>query len=140
MVDTERTADLARLYRLFITVPTGLPCLKRSLKDSIAHRGKEVNRVSLGADSGDMDLDPDVDEGERAKNKGKGKARPPANGAAQKLALALKWVQDVLDLRDKFDAVWKSAFNCDRDIESALNEVKNIGRYSGLKARSSHFP
>ncbi|KAF5382100.1 hypothetical protein D9615_004330 [Tricholomella constricta] len=119
MIDTDKADDLARLYRLFISVSTGLPCLKRSLKDSIARRGSEINRVSLGTESGDMDIDPVGDEVDR---KGKGKARSVTSGA-QKLALALKWVQDVLDLRDKFVAVWENAFNKDREVESALNEA-----------------
>ncbi|KAG5644385.1 hypothetical protein DXG03_008613 [Asterophora parasitica] len=119
MVDTDKVDDLARLYRLFTTVPIGLPCLKRSLKDSVARRGREINRVSLGADSGGLEIDA---MGGQVDGKGKGKARPVNNGI-QKLTLALKWVQDVLDLRDKFVAIWQNAFQKDRDVESALNEA-----------------
>ena len=57
-----------------------------------------------------------------AKAKGKAKARPP-NAASQTLTLALKWVQDVLDLKDRFDRIWSKAFQSDRDLESSLNEV-----------------
>lgn len=120
MIDTDKMDDIARLYRLFTMVPTGLPYLKRSLKDSITNRGREINRLSLGMDGGDVDM-----EGEEADNgnrKGSGKARAP-NPGAQTLSLALKWVQDVLDLKDKFDIVWKRAFNNDREVESALNEA-----------------
>ncbi|KAG6813913.1 hypothetical protein H0H92_005762 [Tricholoma furcatifolium] len=119
MIDTDKIDDLARLYRLFIIVPTGLPTLKRAIKDSIAHRGVEINRSSLGVELGDLD----VVEGMASKEKGKGKARPAVTSAIQKLEMALKWVQDVLDLRDKFIAVWHHAFNKDRDVESALNEA-----------------
>ncbi|RDB26053.1 Cullin-3 [Hypsizygus marmoreus] len=120
MIDTEKTDDLARLYRLFVMVPIGLPCLKKSLKDSIARRGTEINRTSLGNDGGDLDIGEDAGS---LKRKGKGKARPAGGGGAEKLTLALKWVQDVLDLRDKFVAVWQMAFNSDREVESALNEA-----------------
>ncbi|GLB40454.1 putative cullin-domain-containing protein [Lyophyllum shimeji] len=120
MVDTDKTDSLARLYRLFIMVPTGLPTLKRSLKESVARRGRQINRASSGAEGVDAEIDVVGDEGDR---KGKGKARPVANAAAQRLALALKWVEDVLELRDKFVAVWQSAFDKDREVESALNEA-----------------
>jgi cullin 3 len=122
MIDSEKTEDLARLYRLFIMVPAGLPCLKRSLKESIARRGKEINRTSLGTEIGDVDLQDGGDD-ERESVKRKGKTRPPSTGT-QTLSLALKWVQDVLDLKDKFDLVWKRALQSDRELESALNEVR----------------
>lgn len=118
MIDTDKMDDLALLYKLYIMVPAGLPCLRKALKASIARRGKEINAVSAVTDSADKLIDIVGDDDDA---KGKGKSRP-ASGA-QTLALALKWVQDVLDLKDKFDQVWKRSFRSDRDLESALNEV-----------------
>jgi cullin 3 len=115
MIDADKIEDLARLYRLYKMVPEGLPCLRRSLKESIARRGKEINDTSLGADSFDVNVG---GEGDR----GKAKARPPNAGALP----AIKWVQDVLDLIDKFDSLWKRAFDNDREIESSLNEVSYL--------------
>lgn len=118
MIDLHKMDDLARLYRLFITVPAGLPCLKRSLKDSIARRGREINQASLAIDAEEGEPEDDAEH----KGKGKGKSRAQ-NAGAQTLALALKWVQDVLDLKDLFDSVWERALERDREIESSLNEV-----------------
>lgn len=115
MIDTDKIDDLSRLYRLFILVPDGLPSLKRSLKASIAQRGKEINQSSLGTDDGEANV-----EDKSSNSTGK----RPANSNAQTLQLALKWVQDVLALKDKFDHVWKQAFESDRDLESTLNEVR----------------
>jgi cullin 3 len=120
MVDTDRMDDLGRLYRLFSMVSTGPPCLRKTLKESVARRGKEINRASVGIEVGDGEIDV-VGNDEDRKGKGKGKARAVAG--AQTLSLALKWVQDVLELKDKFDQVWRAAFLRDRDLESALNEV-----------------
>ncbi|KAG6879880.1 pre-tRNA nuclear export protein [Termitomyces sp. T32_za158] len=119
MVDTDKLDDLARLYRLFTEVPTGLLTLKRAIKGSIAHRGFEINRTSLGAEGGDADS---VSE-ELGK---KTNPRSTVNTAVQKLELALKWVQDVLDLRDKFVVVWERAFNKDREVDGALNEAFQV--------------
>lgn len=121
MIDSDKTDDLSRLYRLFVTVPDGLPCLRRSIKDSVIRRGKEFNNETPLEE---MD---DGDDGEKQaapSEKGKGKAR--ATTGAQSLALALKWVEDVLQLKDKFDRVWKNCFKSDREIESGLNEVCSI--------------
>lgn len=118
MIDNEKTDDLSRLYRLFVTVPEGLPCLRRAIKESVIRRGKEFNNDTP------MDQMDDADGGEeQAAPAGKGKGKARATTGAQSLALALKWVEDVLRLKDKFDAVWKDCFKVDREIESGLNEV-----------------
>ncbi|EGO24838.1 hypothetical protein SERLADRAFT_449585 [Serpula lacrymans var. lacrymans S7.9] len=123
MIDLDKLQDLNRLYRLFIMVPTGLPTLRKALKDSIAQRGRVINQASLSAD-GDQDSGDGgaTEPGDSAKGKGKAKARAPGIGS-QTLTLALKWVQDVLDLKDKFDHVWKQALRSDRDIDSSMNEA-----------------
>ncbi|KAL4062116.1 Cullin, partial [Scleroderma citrinum] len=121
MIDLDKVEDLSRLYRLFNMVPTGLPSLRRGLKSSIIRRGKEVNQASMCAEGGeDVDIEGDKTEGKTAK--GKGKARAGGN-LPQTLPFALKWVQDVLDLKDKFDKGWKEAFDSNRDIESSINEA-----------------
>ncbi|TFK47821.1 Cullin-domain-containing protein [Heliocybe sulcata] len=116
MIDLSKYDDLARLYRMFIIVPQGRPTLRKALKESINRRGQEVN---LGS-TADIDAnlaDPDEDLG----GKGKGKARPQAG--SQTLTLALKWVQDVLELKDTFDQIWKRSLQSDRDLESGINEA-----------------
>jgi cullin 3 len=69
--------------------------------------------------------------------KGKGKEKPTSNepsaavsssaGAQTQgkktLDAALKWVQDVLDLKDLFDRILKICFADDRVIQAALNEA-----------------
>ncbi|KAJ7494705.1 Cullin-domain-containing protein [Mycena galericulata] len=119
MIDLNKTSDMARLYRLFIMVPTGLPCLKRALKDSVRRRGEVINQASSGIEGGDA------------------QATSKAASGAQILALALKWVQDVLDLKDLFDKIWKDAFSCDRELESNLNEA--FETFINLNERSSEF-
>ena len=125
MIDHERLDDLSRLYHLYSTVAEGIPCLRRSLKDSVQKRGTELSGVTaeerqLGDGGADDEHDPS------AKGKGKAKARPPHAGA-QGLALALRWVEDVLQLKDKFDRIWEMAFKNNREIESGLNEVTDVG-------------
>jgi len=131
MIDHERLDDLSRLYQLYSMVAEGIPCLRRSLKDSVQKRGTELNGISteekqLGDGGADDDMDPS------AKGKGKAKARPP-NAGAQGLVLALRWVEDVLRLKDKFDRIWEMSFKNNREIESGLNEVTDFGSNSWLR-------
>lgn len=124
MIDLDKVEDLNRLYRLFTMVTAGLPILRRSLKNSVLRRGKDINQSSITTDVAE-DVDVDVDEADAtvAGSKGKGKSKARAQGPPQTSTLALKWVQDVLDLKDKFDRLWKQAFESNREIEGALNEV-----------------
>lgn len=133
MIDADKVEDLARLYRLYKMVPDGLACLRRSLKESIARRGKEINDTSLGAESCDVNVGGEGDTGLRSQDKGKAKARHPNASALP----AIKWVQDVLDLKDKFDSLWKRAFDNDREIESSLNEA--FGSFINMNEKSSEF-
>lgn len=132
MIDTDKIDDIARLYRLYSMVPTGMICLKRALKGSVFRRGRDINQSSSSADWDE----PDDAQDDNANAKGKGKFKPSASGV-QTLGLALKWVQDVLDLKDKFDIVWKRAFGGDRELESALNEA--FGSFVNINSRCSEF-
>jgi cullin 3 len=119
MIDSDRLDDLVRLYKLFMMVPLGLPCLKKYVRESIARRGIEINRNSCAVDPSDARAGVEAEAG--LQNEGKGKSR--SLSGAQTLALALQWVQDVLDLKDRFDKIWEVSFERDRDLESAINDV-----------------
>ncbi|KDR76203.1 hypothetical protein GALMADRAFT_225884 [Galerina marginata CBS 339.88] len=128
MIDNNQTSDLSRLYRLCLKVPTGLTCLKSSLKTSIIRRGKEINIVSLGEDFVDVE-----GEGPMETDKGKGKARAKGSG----IEPAITWVQEVLNLKDRFDLSWKNSFESNREVESALNEA--FGSFVNLNPKCSEF-
>lgn len=115
MVDLLKVEDLACLYRLCSGIVTGLPCLRRALKDTITRRGKDINRLSVVVDEVDEEQ-VGVEEGD-AKRKGRIAKIKSANIGAS------KWVQEVLNLKDKFDTIWKNCWQCDREIESSMNEV-----------------
>ncbi|CAL1716698.1 unnamed protein product [Somion occarium] len=131
MIDGDKLEDLLRLYRLFVMVPEGLPSLKKALRESVIRRGKDINAAGVTIENMTQAAD---DEG--GKNKGKGKGRPPTS-AVQTLQLALKWVQDVLDLKDRFDSIWAKSFKSDRDVEATLNEA--FETFINLNGRSPEF-
>ena len=117
MLDLDKMDDLSRLYRLFIMVNEGLPTLKKAIRDSVVQRGKEINSLNIASEGDEQEEDTVED------NKGKGKRKARAHAGVQTLQLALKWVEDVLQLKDKFDTIWSKAFQSDRELESSMNEV-----------------
>jgi cullin 3 len=122
MIDTDRKQDLRRLYNLFLRVPQniGKNALRLALRSDVEERGKAINESAVEGEAGPsvaatagMDVDGEGDgEGE---GKGKGKAKA-AGGAGAALSAALRWVQDVLDLKDKFDNVLDEAFVGDKAV------------------------
>ncbi|KAH7106342.1 Cullin-domain-containing protein [Auriculariales sp. MPI-PUGE-AT-0066] len=121
MIDHDNMDALARLFRLMLKVPDGMPALRRSLKVSITQRGRRINDGSsqlsqtvAGDEAGDVDM-------QDAAVKGKGKEKEtPAN---QALSAAHAWVEDVLSLKDKFDRIHSIAFGTDITVQGAMVEA-----------------
>lgn len=114
MIDNSKFEDLSRLFKLCIMVPTGLGSLSSALKGSILRRGKQVNEASSS------DLFVEIEGHARETDKRKGKARPPTTNNQP----ALQWMQSVLDLKDRFDRMWKTSFQSNRELESSMNNVR----------------
>jgi cullin 3 len=131
MVDNNNFEDLSRLFKLCSMVPTGLHSIKSALKDSIVLRGKVINEGSISEE--DVDEENDAREIEGRKYKGKGKVRSPSTGVQP----AMLWVQDVLDLKDKFDIIWKTSLQTNRDVESCINGVGFL--FPGLQDSETMF-
>ncbi|KAH9949907.1 Cullin-domain-containing protein [Amylocystis lapponica] len=134
MIDSDRLDDLARLYRLFTMVPEGLPRLKKALRETVIRRGKDINASSLSADGEEAPVE---EGGAESSTKAKGKGKARVANVAQTLSLALKWVQDVLDLKDRFDGIWQGSFQSDREIEGSLNEA--FETFINLHEKSPEF-
>ena len=122
MVDHDRTSDLSRMYNLFLLVPSelGKDALRFALRADVEDRGKAINDSANEPEPGpsagvDQDMDGDV--------KGKGKVKPATSSSAA-LGSALRWVQDVLDLKDKFDKILDEAFVGDKAVQTSINLVR----------------
>lgn len=132
MIDGNRMEDLNRMYKLFFNVSsaTGGPqALRKALRESILSRGKAINEANdptnvTAAVAGS-------DDEKEAKGKQK------AGGATQVLNVALKWVQDTLDLKDKFDLILKQAFEGDRVCEATITEA--FGSFVNQNPRAPEF-
>ena len=120
MIDGNRIEDLNRMYKLFFNISsaTGGPqTLRKALRESVLSRGKAINEandptnVATAAAGSDDEKD--------------AKEKPKTGVVAQVLNVALKWVQDTLDLKDKFDLILKQAFESDRLCETTITDVRS---------------
>jgi cullin 3 len=141
MIDAHRLEDLNRMYRLFFQVSFcsgGPQALRKGLRAAILARGRIINEANDAATANQAEKHEEKDA------KGKGKAAPQT----QTLTAALKWVQDSLDLKDKFDDILKNALLADRSCELSIVEVgklcdaktRLILRYRSLDHSSISIP
>ena len=130
MIDGGKIAELRGLYNLFSRVPDGegRNSLRIALRMDIEERGKAVNEASAS-----VTAEPEIGQDDDPKGKGKAKASP----AQTALASALRWVQDVLDLKDNFDRTLQDAFLGDLLMQAAINEA--FQSFINAHPRSSEF-
>ncbi|KAL1864620.1 hypothetical protein VTK73DRAFT_5774 [Phialemonium thermophilum] len=142
MLDNDRVEDLAILYQLLCRVDPKKTALKVALQNRVTELGLEIERALKNTDfSVQPQQQPgannDEEGGAAAEVPEKAKAQQPLTVAAQQTAAAIKWVDDVLKLKDKFDYLWTHCFNEDLVLQSAL--AKSFSEFINMFHRSSEF-
>jgi len=124
MVHHDKLDDLSLQFSL---APVEVLFLCRFLKTSIQKRGTELNRASTVTESQELvDSDSPVGNEADTPTRGNASAKTRTRNASPRgptLAVALRWVEGVLQLQDKFDRIWEVSFKEDPEIEVALHEV-----------------
>lgn len=117
MVDNEKMAELGLVYDLEARVDHRKPELTTAMQKIIAEMGTNTNNAAIAASTAQPA--PTAAASEQTGEKSK-----PAGTAAkinQQTVAALKWVEDILELKDRFDGIWKTAFEEDQSLQAALN-------------------
>ena len=151
LLNEDRVQDLKRMYTVFGRVGAGRPALMRGIKAWLVEQGaKIVETASSGAGpstsakaatgeapTNDMAEDEPAGSASPAEDKGKGRAvdlaapkQPAAGTAAAANNVAIEWVHAVLELKDKMDKLWNEAFDKDRSVQNAINDVSALSGIS----------
>lgn len=103
--------DLSRMYKLFSRVPEGLNEMRSYIKNYVLELGGLINAK--------------VDNTNEASKKDKdgGDNEKPASNTSGSLYTALRWVQDILELQEKFDKIIEFAVLKDKSFQTAINEA-----------------
>lgn len=126
MIDNDRVEDLSLLYRIVGRVPNGIDKLKKILQARVVELGLEIEKALKDAN---FSAQQPGAEGEDTPK--------PLTGSARVTAAAVKWVDDVLKLKDKFDTFLHECFRSDKILESAL--TRSFSEFINLFGRSSEF-
>lgn len=133
MIDNEKNEDMSILYNLVSRVDKNKVALQGILQKRVIELGLEIEKTLR---STDFSIPPEGEDvgGEKGEKGEKPKALPPAS---QQTAAAIKWVDDVLGLRDKFDNMWTTCFQSDLIIQTALG--KSFTEFINMFPQSSEY-
>ncbi|KAF4594550.1 SCF ubiquitin ligase subunit CulC [Ophiocordyceps camponoti-floridani] len=135
MIDNDKIEDLSILYKLISRVDDNKTALRNMLQTRVVELGLEIETVLKNTDfsttttTTTTEADENVESGE--------KTNKTVNHSAQQTAAAVKWIDDVLRLKDKFDRLLSSCFQEDLVIQTAL--TKSFTDFIRLFWRSSEY-
>ncbi|ORY12625.1 Cullin [Clohesyomyces aquaticus] len=112
MIDNDRLDELNLIYDLNSRVDDKKAELMRAIQKRIVEMGTDINNAAIAASQAPA---PAVVE---ASDKGKGPL--PEKSLNQQTVAAIKWVEDVLALKDKYDTIWDKSFKQDQPLQTAL--------------------
>lgn len=134
MIDDDRLDDLHLMYILDAKVDPQKKELISAIQQRIKETGADVNAAAIAASqaqpppataAADADSDKSKVPGERAVN--------------QQTVAALKWVEDVLALKSKYDTIWKLSFTSDQGLQKAISSSFTSFINSASFTRSSEY-
>lgn len=130
MVNYDREEELSILFKLVSRVDPKKTSLKTILSARVVELGLEIEQILKDTNFATAAV-ADGEEGEGAE-----KAKT-LSSSAQQTAAAIKWVDDVLKLKDKFDNLWKKCFQEDLIIQTAL--TKSFSDFINMFTKSSEY-
>lgn len=140
MIDNDRIDDLKLFYELNARVDSKKSVLSKAVQDAVADMGAAINKEAITASQAPaaaaavaQTTQPEGNE----KDTERGKA--PDRSINVQTAAALKWVDDVLQLKDKFDRIWREAFESDQGLQTSLTRSFSDFINSVLFPRSTEY-
>lgn len=133
MIENDRYGDLTLLYQLISRVDPSKEPLKLALQTRVVELGSEINKTITNTE---LSTAAGTAEDEQAEGADKSKA-PKQSAAAKQTAAAIRWVDEVLSLKDKFDNLWKKCLNEDLILQTAL--TKSFSDFINLFPRCSEY-
>lgn len=155
MLDNDSLDELAIVYRLVRRVDPQKSVLHDPLVGRIVDLGLEIEQTIRNTDfasqagaaatadgedggtGGTGGTGGGADSTDKPSNSSNKKGPSAASAAAQQTAAAIKWVDDVLQLKAKFDTMWERCFEKDLDIQTML--TKGFAIFINRFSRASEY-
>lgn len=120
MLDNDRFEDLKLVYKLVARVDPEKQALKTMMCKRLVELGREINKNANPTAA--VAVPPaavPAENGDSAKNSGA--AAASEDKAANNLTVvAIRWVDEVIALKDKYEQVWTKSFDEDKGIQASM--------------------
>jgi cullin 3 len=133
MLDNDRLDDLANVYDLNARIDLKKTALTKAVQKRIVELGTEVNAAAKAFSQAPATASK-PDGSAEPNGKKKEEKEKPVN---QQTAAAIKWVDDILNLKKKFDTVWERAFASDQGMQTAF--TNSFSDFINSNSRSSEY-
>lgn len=127
MIDNHKLDVLQSVYDLSARVDKKKTPLTLAVQKRIVEMGQEVNVSSIAAPQPKTNGEAKGPEKEKEKEK-------PVN---QQTISAIKWVDDILALKQKFDDIWMKSFRSDHGLQSSI--TSSFSEFINSNHRSSEY-
>lgn len=136
MLDNDRLSELQLVFELISRVDPKKDELRKAVQKRIVELGTEINHSALNP-SQPQATNPSKPEVDKPEGEGKAPADKPVN---MQTTAALRWVDDILQLKGKYDKVLNDAFAADQGLQTAfarsftdfINEFERSSEYLSL--------
>lgn len=132
MLDNDRLDELEMIYDLIARVDPGKEELRRAVQKRIIELGADINTAATN-NSQAQPITSMKQDADKAEGDGK-QSEKPVN---QQIPAASRWVDDVLQLKQKYDTVLIAAFQSDQGLQTAF--AKSFTDFINAFERSSEF-
>jgi len=130
MVDNDKLENMAILYKLISRIDEKKTALRETLQKRIVELGLDIEQSLRNTDFSTAQAGEGEDGGDGEKTR-------VLNPAAQQTAAAIKWVDDVLKLKDKFDTILRQCFQDDLVMQTSLS--KSFSDFINMFNRASEY-
>jgi cullin 3 len=134
MIENDKYEDLTLLYQHISRIDPSKEPLKVALQTRVVELGSEINKTIQNTDFSVVSAPQEDGDAVEVADKAK---TPKMNAAVKATMAAIKWVDEVLRLKDKFDAMWKKCLNEDLILQTAL--TKSFSDFINLFPRCSEY-
>jgi cullin 3 len=110
MLDNDRLEDLKNVFELVARVDPKKAALKDAVQKRVVELGAEINKSALSA----------TGNAPKAPAKAPADKGAPEKGLNQQTQAAIIWVEQILELKSKYDRLWDLAFAKDSVMEKSL--------------------
>lgn len=137
MLDHDQLEVLQNVYLLNARVDKKKQALTKAVNQRIVEMGKEINASSILLSQAQAAAPSEKPEKEGKSDKKTEKGKDKEKPQNQQTVSAIRWVDDILALKNKFDGVWEKAFESDQGLQSSIGA--SFADFININPRSSEY-